>query len=318
MKTELMDTKAVADRILNKCREEAEDLKKKGIFPGLAILRVGENAADISYEKGASKTMESVGIEVKKTVLPEDVSQEAYIQVLQKLNTDPSVHGILTLRPLRHLDERETIGKYLDPGKDVDGCTPGNLGKLMLNDPSGLIPCTAGAVMEILSYYREEIRDILRKMGRETEDEDPLRGTDICIVNNSNVIGKPLSLLLTNRFASVSVIHHLTLPEMKAHYAGKADVLITAVPVKNAVTEDMVKPGAVVVDASVIREKVFDEDQKPVINEKTGKQKTRTLGCLTEEAKNKAGLLTPVPGVGAVTSACLVKNLITACKIQNP
>jgi methylenetetrahydrofolate dehydrogenase (NADP+)/methenyltetrahydrofolate cyclohydrolase len=297
--SEMMDLKAAAADVLKECREAADELKNQGIVPCLAILRVGEKGPDLSYEKGATKTMAEAGIEVKSVALPADVSQEEYIRTLDSLSADKSIHGILTLRPLDNIDENEAIGRHLDPLKDVDCCTAANMGKVVVNDPTALFPCTAGAVFRIIETYA----------GPE------LQGKNICIVNNSNVIGKPLSMMLTNRYATVSVIHHLTTEEDKIRLASQADILVTAVPFKNTVGAEMVKEGAMVIDASVIREKVFDETGAPVMNEKTGKQKVATIGCLTADAKAKAGLLSPVPGVGGVTSAMLAGNLIKACKL---
>ena len=124
-------------------------------------------------------------------------------------------------------------------------------------------------------------------------------------------------MMLTNRFATVSIIHHLTHGEIKNDYSTQADVVIAATPFKDSVTADMIKEGAIVIDAAVVREKAFDADGNPIINEKTGKQKIVTLGCCAKDVEEKASWKTPVPGVGAITSAMLAKNLIKACKLQN-
>ena len=197
------------------------------------------------------------------------------------------------------------------------------MGKLVINDPTGLYPCTASAIMEVIDYYAEQIKAVVRPkfgpnpLAKPEQDADVCCGLDVCIINNSNVIGKPVSMMLTNRFASVSIVHHLTHPEIKNEYTQKADVIICAVPFKDSVTADMIKEGAVVIDAAVIREKAFDADGQPIMNEKTGKQKIVTLGCCAADVEEKASWKTPVPGVGAITSAILAKNLIKACKLQN-
>ena len=177
--------------------------------------------------------------------------------------------------------------------------------------------------MEIIDYYADDIKKIKEakyktsSLAKPEQAADVCCGLDVCIINNSNVIGKPVSMMLTNRFATVSIVHHLTHEEIKNEYIQRADVVICAVPFTNSVTADMIREGAVVIDAAVNREKAFDADGNPVINEKTGKQKVVTLGCCAPDVEEKASWKTPVPGVGAITSALLAKNLIKACKLQN-
>ena len=320
MSAVLLDCKAVAEAILASCKQDAEALKEKGITPKLGIVRVGENGSDISYEKGATRTMAAAGIETEVFHWDADISQEEYIARFREVNEDPAVHGILALRPLKNIDENVAIGMELNPLKDVDACTSTNMGKLVVNDPTGLHPCTAKAIEEVMNFYADEIREV-RKANDPSyapaEGEDVCQGLKVCIVNNSNVIGKPLAMYLTNRFAVVTIVHHLTAMEDRIKLASDADVLVTAVPFKNTVPAEMVKPGAVVIDASVIWEKLYDENGNPVINEKTGRQKNAIYGCCTDEVKEKAGYMTPVPGMGSITSALLAKNLIHACKLQN-
>lgn len=318
MSAKLLDCKVVAQAVKERCMKEAAALKEAGIVPELGIFRVGEKGPDLSYEKGATKTMEEAGIATKVFAYPAEMTQDEYISEMQKVNGDPAIHGILAFRPLDNIDENVAIGGNLGVAKDVDACTSANLGKLVANDQTGLYPCTAAAIMEVMEYYSEEIRAVKKANHPEFTGEEPLfQGLEVCIVNNSNVIGKPLFLMLTNRFATVSVVHHLTDPKDRVTLASRADVLVAATPSRNTVDADMVKPGAVVIDASVIREKVFDENGNPVINEKTGKQKMGVFGCCTPEVAEKAGYITPVPGVGSVTSAMLAANLIKACKLQN-
>lgn len=323
MSAQVLDCKKVAEAIREQCKKDVEALKAKGITPKLGIFRVGEKGPDLSYEKGATKTMAGAGIEVQVFAQPADISQEDYIKEFKKVNDDPTIHGILAFRPLDNIDENVAINGNLSPLKDVDACTDPNMGKLVINDPTGLYPCTASAIMEVIDYYADEIKAVVgpkygpNPLANDKQKEDVCCGLDVCIINNSNVIGKPVSMMLTNRFASVSIIHHLTHAEIKNEYTQKADVIICAVPFKDSVTADMIKEGAIVIDAAVVREKAFDADGKPVINEKTGKQKTITLGCCSADVEEKASWKTPVPGVGAITSALLAKNLIKACKIQN-
>lgn len=323
MSAQVLDCKLVAQSISEQCKKEADALKAKGIVPKLGIFRVGEKGPDLSYEKGATKSMNEAGIEVEVFALPAEVSQEEYIEKFKAVNADPAIHGILAFRPLDNIDENVAIGENISPLKDVDACTSANMGKLVINDPTGLYPCTASAIMEVIDYYGEQIKAVARPkfgpnpLAKPEQDADVCCGLDVCIINNSNVIGKPVSMMLTNRFASVSIVHHLTHPEIKNEYTQKADVIICAVPFKDSVTADMIKEGAVVIDAAVIREKAFDADGQPIMNEKTGKQKIVTLGCCAADVEEKASWKTPVPGVGAITSAILAKNLIKACKLQN-
>ncbi|MCQ2451796.1 MAG: hypothetical protein MJ075_01500, partial [Oscillospiraceae bacterium] len=281
----VLDCKVVAQAIKDECKAAAEELKAKGITPKLGIVRVGEKGPDLAYEKGATKTMAEAGIEVEVYTMPANVSQEDYIELFKKVNADPAVHGILAFRPLDNIDENEAISKNLSPEKDVDSSTSANMGKLVINDPTGLYPCTASAIMEIIDYYAEDIKKTVRPsyaplaLAKPGQEDDVCCGLDVCIINNSNVIGKPVSMMLTNRFATVSIVHHLTHAEIKNDYIKRADVVICAVPFKNSVTADMIKEGAVVIDAAIIREKAFDADGQPIMNEKTGKQKVVTLGC---------------------------------------
>ena len=319
----VLDCKLVAQAIKDDCKKQVEELKAKGITPKLGIFRVGEKGPDLSYEKGATKTMAESGIETQVFALPADVSQEVYIEEFKKVNADPTIHGILAFRPLDNINENEAIDANINILKDIDACTSANMGKVVINDSTGLFPCTASAIVEVIDYYAEEIKAIKKAkyaplaLAKPGQEDDVCCGLDVCIINNSNVIGKPASMLLTNRFATVSIVHPLTHGEIKNDYTTQADVVICAVPFKDSVTADMIKEGAIVIDASVIREKAFDENGNPVINEKTGKQKTITLGCCAKDVEEKASWKTPVPGVGSITSAMLAKNLIKACRVQN-
>lgn len=323
MSAKVLDCKLVAQSIKDECKAAADALKAKGITPKLGIFRVGEKGPDLSYEKGATKTMAEAGIEVEVFALPADVSQEEYIEKFKAVNADPAIHGILAFRPLDNIDENVAIGENISPLKDVDSCTAANMGKLVINDPTGLYPCTASAIVEVIDYYAEEIKAVARAkfeplpLAKPGQEDDVCCGLDVCIINNSNVIGKPVSMMLTNRFATVSIVHHLTHPEIKAEYTKRADVVIAATPFKNSVDADLIKEGAVVIDAAVVREKAFDADGNPIMNEKTGRQKIVTLGCCSPAVEEVASWKTPVPGVGAITSALLAKNLIKACKLQN-
>ncbi|MEE0954372.1 MAG: bifunctional 5,10-methylenetetrahydrofolate dehydrogenase/5,10-methenyltetrahydrofolate cyclohydrolase [Eubacterium sp.] len=323
MSANVLDCKLVAQSIKDECKAAAAELKAKGITPKLGIVRVGEKGPDLSYEKGATKTMAEAGIEVEVFAMPADVSQEDYIKKFREINADPSIHGILAFRPLDNIDENVAIGENLNPLKDVDACTAANMGKLVVNDPTGLYPCTAQAIVAVIDYYADEIKKIRQAkyqplpLAKPGQEDDVACGLDVCIINNSNVIGKPVSMMLTNRFATVSIVHHLTHGEVKNDYIKKADVVVCATPFKDSITADMLREGQVVIDAAVVRTKLFDEAGNPVINEKTGRQKIKTYGCCSDDVEEIASWKTPVPGVGAITSAILARNLIKACKLQN-
>ena len=226
--------------------------------------------------------MNQIGIEVQKILLPADVSEYTYINTIKEANTDTSIHGVLPLRPLKYINENKAIGQYLNPLKDVDACTPTNMGKLIVNDPTGLYPCSAEAIIKIIEYYQGSVD-----------------GLNICIINRSNVVGKPTAIILTNKGATVSVLHSHTSENTKRDYLKQADIIVAAVPKKNFITLDMVRKDQMIVDASVIREKTLN-------------QKMKSFGCCSDEIKNK----TPVPGLGAITSAMLAKNILKACALQ--
>ena len=309
---QILDCKLVAQTIKDNCKRDADELRAKGISPKIAIMRVGEKGPDLSYEKGIFATAEATGIEVEVHAMPADISQDDYITEFKKVNADPTVHGILAFRPLDNIDETVAISDNLSAIKDCDASTTENMGKVVLGDPTALPPCTAAAIMEIIDFYADEIK---AHVG--SDKEDVCEGLDVCIINNSNVIGKPLAMMLTNRFATVSIVHHLTRPEVKNDYIKRANVIVCATPFKDSITADMLPDNAIVIDAAVVREKAFDENGEPIMNEKTGRQKINIFGCCSADVEEKAAWKTPVPGVGSITSALLAKNLIKACKVQN-
>lgn len=277
--SKLLECKPVAQAVKDRVRKQTEELKAQGVTPKLAILRVGEKGPDLAYERGATKAMNEVGITVEVHALPADVSQGEYIAKLKALNADPSVHGILPFRPLDNIDEQAAITEIIDPLKDVDSSTAANMGKTVLGDPTALTPCTAQAVIEVLDYYGI--------------DAD---GKNVTIINRSNVIGKPVAMMFVNRHATVSICNSHT--KNMENFTRNADILVVAIPYENSVKKEWVAPGTTVIDCSVIR--------------KNGK----TVGCCEPEIYDIAGAITPVPGLGGVTSALLGQNVITAAKAQ--
>ena len=277
--------KAVADALTEGLKIQAEALVERNILPTLAIIRVGENAGDLSYEKGAMKRAEQLGIRVKNFILPETATAEDLLAVMDAVNADDSIHGVLLFRPLpKHLQARESeICNRLRPEKDVDGMTDLSAAGIYTGQDLGFPPCTAAACMEILDHY-----------GIETA------GKQAVVMGRSLVIGRPAALMLMHRHATVTVIHTRTRDPLA--YVPQADILICAAGVKNLVTAGMVRPGQTVLDVSMN----WDPEKT------TAKGKGGMVGdCAFGEVEPIVDAITPVPGgVGAVTNTVLMKHVI--------
>lgn len=281
---EIIKGKPVGDALSEVLKGECEALVKEGIQPKLAILRVGAKPNDLSYEKGALKKCETIGITTEVTELPDGTTQKQYIETLQKLNDDSSVHGILTFRPLPEGIDEDVIKNVIAPEKDVDCFSPMNTAKLMEGDKTGFPPCTPTAVVEILKHYNV-----------------PLKGANVVVLGRSMVVGKPVSMLLLGENATVTICHSKTkdLPKVCAN----ADVLVAGVGRARMVTADYIKEGAVVIDVGI--------NAKPEGGGICG-------DVDTDDVVGKASMVTPVPaGVGSVTTSILAKHVIKACKQQN-
>ncbi len=276
---ELLKGKPVAQAMSAKIRDKCEELKLQGIVPTLAILRVGENDADLSYERGAVRTAEAAGITVKKVSLPADVDRSAFDDCLAELNADDGVHGILMMRPLpKHLDG-EKARNMIRADKDVDGCTNASLTGVFTNTALGFAPCTAQAAVEILDHYGIEVK-----------------GKNVVIVGRSLVVGKPLAMLLLNRHATVTVCHTRTvdLPSITK----KADIVISATGAMESLGAECFSPGQTVIDVGISW------------NDAKGK----LCGDVRfDEAEPVVQAITPVPGgVGSVTTAVLMSHVAEA------
>ena len=281
---EIIKGKPVGDALSEVLKGECEALVKDGIQPKLAILRVGAKPNDLSYEKGALKKCDTIGIKAEVTELPEGTTQEQYIEALEKLNKDSSVHGILTFRPLPKGIDEEVIKNVIAPEKDVDCFSPMNTAKLMEGDKTGFPPCTPTAVVEILKHYNV-----------------PLKGAKVVVLGRSMVVGKPVSMLLLGENATVTICHSKTQDLQKV--CADADVLVAGVGRARMVTADYVKEGAVVIDVGI--------NAKP-----EGGGICENIN--TDDVVGKASMVTPVPaGVGSVTTSILAKHVIKACKQQN-
>ena len=259
---------------------KTERLKEQGTVPCLAIVRVGERPDDISYERGAKKKMEGIGIECRSIVLEEAISMVRFEEVIRGLNTEADVHGILLLRPLpKHLDEKQ-VKTWMDPEKDMDCMCDSNILKVFAGEKADYAPCTAEAVMEMLNYY-----------------QIPLAGKQVAIIGRSMVIGKPLAMLMLHAHATVTMCHSRS-EEMDA-ICRNADILVAAAGKAKMVKAKMVKEGAVVVDVGIN----MDENGK-------------LCGDVDfEDVETKVSAISPVPkGVGSITTSVLAKHVLLAAE----
>ena len=282
-KGQIIKGKPVADKISEELIKEVDLLIKEGINPKLTIVRVGARSDDLSYERGALKRCQNIGITTEVLELAEDITQEEYIDVLKRVNDDKNVNGILCFRPLpKHLNE-EVIKYVIAPEKDVDCFSPINSAKVMEGDKSGFPPCTPTAVVEILKHYNVD-----------------LKGSKVTVLGRSMVVGKPVSMLLLSEHATVTICHSKT--KNLSGVAAEADVLIAAIGRAKMVDESFVKDGAVVIDVG----RYVDEEGN-------------LCGDVdTNAVLDKVSMITPVPaGVGSVTTSILAKHVVKACKLQN-
>lgn len=278
----LIDGKEVSTHVKTKVKEEVEILKEKGIEPALAVIIVGNDPASRVYVNNKKKACEFTGMRSVEYALPEETTQEELLAIIDKLNEDSSINGILCQLPVpKHISEKAVIER-ISPKKDVDVFSAENVGKMWQGDYD-MASCTPMGVIELLDYY----------------------GIDVCgkncvIIGRSNIVGKPMASLLLERSATVTICHSRTknLPEITS----KADLIVAAVGRAKFVTADMVKEGAIVVDVGINR----NEDGK-------------LCGDVDfENVKEKCEFITPVPGgCGPMTIAVLMKNTLLACKKQN-
>lgn len=285
---QLIDGKTVAAAVLAECQQEIAALLQQGIQPGLAVVLVGEDPASQVYVGSKVKTCAVLGMHSKKIVMPAATTQEELLEVVRQLNADPSIHGILVQSPPPpHIHEEEII-RAIDPRKDVDGFHPENVAKLVLEDPSGFVPCTPAGSMRLLAAA-----------GIDTN------GAKVVVLGRSMIVGKPMALLLMakNANATVTVAHSRSrdLPGL----CREADILIAAVGRPEMVKADWVKDGAVVIDVGINR--------VPDASKKSGFRLTGDVAF--EEVAPKCKAITPVPGgVGPMTIAMLMKNTLQAAR----
>lgn len=283
MDTKIIKGKPVADRITENLIEETKKLKELDIVPKLAIVRIGENPDDMSYERGAMNRCAKIGIDVQNIVLQGDVSEGEYIEAIKNLNEDKNINGILCLRPLPKNINENKVKSIIDAKKDVDCFNPINSAKLFEGEKDGYAPCTPEAVMKILNHYGVD-----------------LSGKKVVVLGRSLIVGKPVSMMLMGENATVTICHSKT--ENLAEEAKNADVLVAAIGRAKMVDKSYIKKGATVIDVGIN----VDESGN-------------LCGDVdTESAIGIAKMITPVPaGVGSVTTSVLAEHVIKACKIQN-
>ena len=281
--------KEVNEALVAALQTRTAALREKGVTPTLGIIRLGENPSDLSYEKGATKRAEEVGVAVKNYILPETATKEEVLQVIDEVNADDSVHGVLMFRPLpKHLKaDQDEICNRLAPKKDVDSMTHMSNDGVFEGQDLGYAPCTPAACMEILDYYGIDCK-----------------GKNAVVIGRSLVVGKPAAMMLMAKNATVTVCHtrSVNVPEI----CKGADIIVTAAGVLNSLTKDFVREGQIVIDVSMNwnPEKI------------TSKGKGGMSGdCVFDEVEPIVEAITPVPGgVGAVTTTVLMKHVVEAAE----
>ncbi|MGC8827345.1 MAG: bifunctional 5,10-methylenetetrahydrofolate dehydrogenase/5,10-methenyltetrahydrofolate cyclohydrolase [Anaerolineae bacterium] len=282
MTAELLDGKALAKTMQEEVSAEIQAFKEAtGVTPKLVVVRAGEDPASVSYANAIAKTCEKYGVAFELEALPESASQAEMVSLVQSLSADASVHGIMVQEPMPKGIDPAAVIAALSPAKDVDGVHPLNAGLLMEGKGDFFAPATPSGGMEILRRYNI-----------------PIKGKHAVVVGRSNIVGKPMALLLLHEHATVTICHSRTVDLGAVTRQG--DILVAAVGKARLITGDMIKPGAVVIDFGV--------------NFEDGKM----VGDVDfESAKEVAGMITPVPGgTGPMTNVMLMKNVLTAAKRQ--
>lgn len=274
----ILDGKKIASEIKEELKKEVLDLQKKNVYPSLAVVIVGEDSASKVYVKNKKKACEEIGIKSQVFELPKEIKEKELLDLIQKLNDNKEVCGILVQLPLPSHIDKDKIILAIDPKKDVDCFHPENIGKVFLNSPN-FLPCTPAGILEILKRYNIEVS-----------------GKNVMIVGRSNIVGKPLALMMINSGATVTVCNSKT--KNLQEICLSADILISATGKAGLIGKDMVKQGAVVVDVGMNR-----TDEGKLVGD-----------VEFEEVSEIASLITPVPGgVGPMTIAMLMKNTVLAC-----
>ncbi len=308
--TTVIDCVAIGEDLMKELVKETEELKAKGITPGIATLLVGDDFGSKMYRGQVEKFCLEAGFNYFNENPPADATEDDVVEIVKKLNANPEVSGILPLRPFPEQISDTVVINSIDVNKDIDCFHPFNMGKLAMNEVT-FPPATPAAVYEILERYARDVEKL--------DPKDFFEGAEIVVVGHSNIVGKPVAFLALNRNANTTVSHVFTSMKgnLEKHTTG-ADILIVAAGKADLIGPDQVKEGAIVIDVGINRVKVVDENGQPVLNDK-GKQKTKTVGDVSFDAvKDKTKAITPVPGgVGSVTNRMLMKNALKACKMAN-
>ena len=287
MSAKIIDGNEIAAQVRKEVAEKVAELKKNGITPCLAVILVGENPASVSYVTGKQKALAEVGMADRSLHLPESTTEEELLKIINELNNDKTVHGILVQLPLpKHINEEKVI-LAINPKKDVDGFHPENVGNLVIGKKS-FLPCTPHGIIVLL-----------QKMNIETN------GKHAVVIGRSNIVGKPVALLLARKETNCTVTICHTGTKNIAEITKQADIIIAAAGKPHTLTKDMVKPGAVIIDVGVNR-----------IPDATKKSGFRLIGdCDFDDLKETASFITPVPGgVGPMTIAMLMQNTLEAAE----
>lgn len=276
-----MDGKALSAKVRSSILAETEELKKKGVTPGLAVIIVGNDPASEIYVRNKEKACAECGFYSEKYALPAETSQEELLGLIDQLNHSPQISGILCQLPVPDHISEEAVINAIEPKKDVDAFHPVNVGKIMVGN-FDFVPCTPAGVMELLDEYQIDIK-----------------GKDCVVVGRSNIVGKPMSMLLLHRHGTVTMCHSRT--QHLDEVCRRADILVAAVGKAGFITPDMVKDGAVVIDVGINRN-----------------AESKVCGDVDAAVMEKASYMTPVPGgAGPMTITMLMKNTLKAAKIQN-
>jgi methylenetetrahydrofolate dehydrogenase (NADP+)/methenyltetrahydrofolate cyclohydrolase len=286
----LIDGRAIAEKVYIDLRREIAELKAKDVTPGLAVVLVGDDPASRAYVRSKDKMCRELGLHSLKLELPASTTQTELLSCIEKLNADSNIHGILVQSPPpAHIDEAAIV-RALDPRKDVDGFHPENVAKLVLDDPTGFVPCTPLGVQRLL-----------------TESKITINGAHVVVLGRSMIVGKPLALLLMQKNekanATVTVVHSRSRDLVEI--TRSADIIIAAIGRAGFLKADHVRDGAVVIDVGINR-----------VNDAASERGYRLVGDVTfDEVSKRASAITPVPGgVGPMTIAMLMSNTVKAAR----
>ena len=300
MAAQLLEGDALAEKFRQEVAKDVENLKRKGRPPSLVAVQVGDPPASRMYVRKQRQSCEEMGMSYTLKQIEESAPQEDILGAIQGLNRDDSVTGIILQMPLPEGIDAKALQRAIVPQKDVEGMHPGNMGLLVYGEPR-VAPCTAMAALELF-----------RSIGR------PMKGLDVTVVGHSEIVGKPLCLLLLGSVleSATPTVCHIATQDLRSKTLA-ADVLFVAAGKPGLITGDMVKEGSIVIDIGINRVPVVDEQGQPLLND-AGKPKKKTVGdVIFEEARQRAAYISPVPGgVGPLTVVMLLRNTVACAQWQ--